>query len=382
MATRAKFGCSPVVSRVCNCTNVRKLSFVETLALTRSPEINIETGEVVFEWHCFDHVDPKRSAFPLDTHTNIFGSGRSESDAWNYFHVNSVDKDDEGNYLVSARNMATVYKLNGTNGHVIWQLGGLHGGSDFEFENPENDLFGYQHHARFRGRSADGSVEYISLFDNGAHSAAVKTHPLSRASVYKLDYNTGKATAIRSYEAPDGLSAATQGSTQLLDNGNVFVNWGQAGAITEFAEDGEVLFHAYLDSAPDGRLVQSYRGFRANWTGIPAEEPALAVFASDSGNKEGLDVYVSWNGDTETKAWRFYEASEGRFLGEAKRSGFETHAHFKNAVPVSSLGSVKIYAEAVDGDDNVLRQAKAVSVQHNVKTGAAHAYKNVGQTEL
>lgn len=278
--------------------------------------------------------------------------------------------------------MASVYKLNGTNGEVIWQLGGLHGGADFEFENPENDVFGYQHHARFRARSADGSIEYISLFDNGAHSADVKTHPSSRARVYKLDYNTGKATAIRSYEAPDGLSAATQGSTQLLPNGNVFVNWGQAGAITEFAKGGEVLFHAYLDSAPAGRLVQSYRGFRANWTGIPAEEPALAVFASESGNKEGLDVYVSWNGDTETKTWRFYVASEGRFLGEVKRTGFETHAYFKNVAPVSSPGGVKIYAEAVDGEDNVLRQAKAVSVQLNAKAAAVHEFNNVEQIEL
>lgn len=282
---------------------------------------------------------------------------------------------------MSARNMASVYKLNGTDGSVIWQLGGLHGGADFEFEDEENDLFGYQHHARFRGRSADGSVEYISLFDNGAHSADVKTHPSSRARVYKLDYNTGKATAIRSYEAPDGLSASTQGSTQLLPNGNVFVNWGQAGAITEYAEDGKVLFHAYLDSSPAGHLVQSYRGFRANWTGVPAEEPALAVFAD--GKKEGVDVYVSWNGDTETKTWRFYEATEGsfegRFLGEAKRTGFETHAHFAD---VNAQSRIRIYAAAVDGENNVLREAKAVFVQANVKVGSVKEFVSAGQLEL
>lgn len=322
------------------------------------------------------------SAFPLSTNTNIFGSGRTESDAWNYFHVNSVDKDDEGNYLVSARNMASVYKLNGTSGEVIWQLGGLHGGADFEFENSEDDIFGYQHHARFRGRSVDNSIERISLFDNGAHSADVKTHSTSRARIYELNYNTGKAKALRTYEAPDGLSAATQGSTQILPNGNVFVNWGQAGAITEFADDGEVLFHAYLDSYPEGRLVQSYRGFRANWTGIPAEEPALSALASTVGGKIGLDVYVSWNGDTETKIWRFYEASGGRFLGEAKRSGFETHAYFESAAPAASLESVYIYAEAIDAEDNVLRQAKAVTVQLSTKRRAAYEFQELGQIEL
>ncbi|CAK7204113.1 hypothetical protein SEUCBS139899_006867 [Sporothrix eucalyptigena] len=347
-------------------------------------EIDIESGEVVFEWHSFDHVDPRLSAFPLNddvTISSVFGSGRSESDAWNYFHVNSVDKDDEGNYLVSARNMATVYKLNGTSGEVIWRLGGLHGGADFEFEDPNNDLFGYQHHARFRGRSSDGSVEWISLFDNGAHSPDVQTHPSSRGRMYELDYNTGKATAIHTYEAPDGLSASTQGSTQILPNKNAFVNWGQAGAITEFSEDGEVLFHAYLDTAPAGHLVQSYRGFRANWTGIPAEEPALAAFEA-SGNKKGLDVYVSWNGDTETQAWRFYLASEGRFLGEAKRTGFETHAYFENIGTAKSLSGLQIYAEAVDAKHNVLRQAKSVSVQRDLKPQNGYVHEFVGQNEL
>ncbi|CAK7220419.1 hypothetical protein SCUCBS95973_004147 [Sporothrix curviconia] len=342
-------------------------------------EIDIETGNLVFEWHSFEHVDPKRSAIPLST--GAFGFGRTESDAWDYFHLNSADKDDEGNYLISARNTASVYKINGTNGQVIWQLGGLRGGSDFEFEDPENDLFGYQHHARFRGRSGDGSIEWISLFDNGAHSPDVKTHPSSRGRVYTLSHETGKATATRSYSAPDGLSASSQGSTQILPNSNVFVNWGQAGAITEFGEDGEVLFHAYLDSAPAGHLVQSYRGFRANWTGIPAEEPALVAIES-LGDKNGLDIFVSWNGDTETKAWRFYLELGNRLLGTTERTGFETHAHFANAVPHELPGTVRVYAEAVGFDDKVLRQAKSVSVLLRGKSEEYHALEAVGQNEL
>jgi hypothetical protein len=40
------------------------------------------------------------------------GSGYNSSDAWDYFHINSVDKDSAGNYLLSARDACAVYKVN------------------------------------------------------------------------------------------------------------------------------------------------------------------------------------------------------------------------------------------------------------------------------
>ncbi|KAG7149739.1 hypothetical protein HYQ46_001353 [Verticillium longisporum] len=135
-------------------------------------EVDIETGDVLFEWESLDHVDPKLSAFPPDFGPGLPGSGRNETDAWNYFRINSVDKDDEGHYLLSARNITALFKINGTSGEIIWQLGGYRGGSDFEIAETEG--FAFQHHARFRGRSLDGSLETISFFEM-AH-----TQPQSR----------------------------------------------------------------------------------------------------------------------------------------------------------------------------------------------------------
>ncbi|KAM0430164.1 hypothetical protein ACHAPT_006172 [Fusarium lateritium] len=271
-----------------------------------------------------------------------------------------VDKDDEGNYLLSARNVAAVFKINGTNGDIIWQLGGFHGGSSFQLS--QQDRFGFQHHARFQGRSPDGSLEFISLFDNGAHSASVKTHPFSRARYFQLDLSKGTAKALRTFDAPDGLSARTQGSAQILPNKNVFVNWGEAGAVTEFNEDGKVLFHSYLDSAPKGIFVQSYRGFRANWTGTPSEEPVVVAFKRDE--QTGLDVYASWNGDTEAASWRFYarslEQSQDQLLGAFERKGFETHAELHD---YSVDGDLLVTAEAVDVNGKVLARTKPVAAR-------------------
>ncbi|KAM0498995.1 hypothetical protein D7B24_007132 [Verticillium nonalfalfae] len=324
-------------------------------------EVDIETGDVLFEWESLDHVDPTLSAFPLDFGPGLPGSGRNETDAWNYFHINSVDKDDEGHYLLSARNIAALFKINGTSGEIIWQLGGYSGGSDFEIA--ETEAFAFQHHARFRGRSLDGSLETLSFFDNGAHSAPVKIRPYSRARIVQLNHTSGVATSLHTYDAPDGLSARTQGSVQLLPNGNVFVNWGEAGAVTEFSYGGQVLFHAYLDSAPVSTFVQSYRGFRANWTAIPAEEPAIATFVSRESTLTFVDIYVSWNGDTETKTWQVYSRpSTGEsavLVGKAQRDGFETKIRLQG---INDLERSVLFAEAVDDNGKTLRKTRDVYV--------------------
>lgn len=39
---------------------------------------------------------------------------------WDYFHINSVDKDAGGNYLISARDACAIHKINGTDGEIIW----------------------------------------------------------------------------------------------------------------------------------------------------------------------------------------------------------------------------------------------------------------------
>jgi hypothetical protein len=105
----------------------------------------------------------------------------------------------------------------------------------------------------------------------------------------------------------------------------VFVNWGSAGAISEFSPDGSLVFHAYLDS---GELfekgdVNNYRGFKMNWTGAPTESPAIVALR----HGESTMVYVSWNGDTETRVWKFFGVDgegEKKLLGEESRTGFET----------------------------------------------------------
>lgn len=288
------------------------------------------------------------------------GAGYNSSDAWDYFHINSVDKDAEGNFLVSARDACAVHKINGTTGEIIWRLGGLR--SDFDLG--PNVRFCFQHHARFL--SQDGDEEIISLFDNSAHGTEnhrgheVHTHPFSQGKIISVNTATWTARTVQAFQPPDGLLAKSQGSTQILPNGNALVNWGSEGAMTEFRPDGTPIFHAYMDSGLLGEGVQNYRAFRYNWTGLPTEEPAIVARKTSSGTA----VYVSWNGDTETAVWRFYATTDRygsrSYLGAVPRRGFETEFLFPGHE------YAQISAEAVSHAGRVLRTTKAVSLQEQV----------------
>ncbi|KAK3903658.1 ASST-domain-containing protein [Staphylotrichum tortipilum] len=331
-------------------------------------ELDITTGAVLFEWHSLSHIPPSESLLPLNP--GQAGSGYNSSDAWDYFHINSVDKSRSGDYLISARDACAVLKINGTTGEVIWRLNG----KKSDFAMPKGTEFCFQHHARWLQEDAGDGIEVISLYDNSAHGTEhgegreVHTAELSSGKILRVDTNTWRAELVQAYYPPKGhkLLSKSQGSTQVLPgSGNVLVNWGSEGAVTEYTADGEVVFHAYMDSGELGVGVENYRAFRFNWTGLPSEEPAVVALEGDGGK---TTVYVSWNGDTETKVWRFYEVVDGfgsrEFLGEVERTSFET-----KLVVSGKVG--KVAAEAVDKHGKVLRATREAEVEPEVLPGAS-----------
>ena len=341
----------------------------------RFQELDIETGDVLFEWSSLEHVDPEgrysnSALWPISNrlieaylplNPGQAGSGYNSSDAWDYFHINSVDKDDEGSYLISARDANAIYKINGTTGDLIWRLGGKHS----NFTLGENVEFSFQHHARYISKSSSGESEVISFYDNSAHGTEnggggeVHLYPYSRGKIVEVNTHTWEATLVQAFHPPDNLLSKSQGSTQVLPGGNVLVNWGSSGALTEFKADGTPVFHTYFDSGSLGEGVENYRGFRYNWTGLPFERPAIVALH----NETSTSIYVSWNGDTEAVAWRFYGGtSQGglKVLGESKRTGFETSV----TTGITHLDSFK--AEALAHDGAVLTSTDVVKKQVEV----------------
>lgn len=76
-------------------------------------EIEIETGRVLFEWHTLDHVALHETRLPFDPADN-------RDHPFDYFHMNSVDEDADGNLIISARHTFAIYKIDRATGNVIW----------------------------------------------------------------------------------------------------------------------------------------------------------------------------------------------------------------------------------------------------------------------
>jgi hypothetical protein len=261
-------------------------------------EVDIETGEVLFEWRSLDHVGIEESyaAFPPD----------NPSFRYDYFHINSIDVEPDGNLLLCARNTWAVYKVDRESGEIIWRLGGKK--SDFEMGQGTRTAF--QHDAR---RQKDDT---ITIFDNGAHP---KVHDQSRAIVLGIDEEEMKATLLREYASPDRIVATSQGNAQFLPDGHLFVGWGSSPCVSEFSHDGKLLMNA---SFPPN--CESYRAFRFPWNGHPTDAPAVAIEHRGEGK---VEIYASWNGATEVVNWEIVSGpSPGLLapLGSVPREGFET----------------------------------------------------------
>lgn len=331
-------------------------------------EVDIETGKVLFEWSSLDHVSPDESA--LSINEGKAGSGFNSSDAWDYFHINSVDKDENGDYLLSARHAASLFKIDGKTGDIIWKLGGLPGitSSDFELQGFN---FSFQHHARYISTSPDLKKQVISIFDNSAYGTEDKFGNLlkynSKSSGKIIEVNTVNRTAELLYNAfsPDELLTKSQGSNQVLPNGNIFVNWGSEGAVTEFDLDSNPIFHAHLDSGELGYKVQNYRAFRFNWTGFPNEDISLHT-EYDLDHQTSL--YVSWNGDTRTKTWRFYaieKNGEKTWLGDSPRTSFETSLVLNQKITQPIIAEAHGLSNEILGASQLVTAVKAVYIASN-----------------
>lgn len=261
-------------------------------------EVDIASGRLLFEWRSSDHVSTSESYL-----------GPSAGYPFDYFHVNSIDVDTDGNLLVSARHTSAVYKIDRKSGAVIWRLGGKL--SDFEMG--PGTQFSWQHDAR---RQPDGS---ITLFDDGSNGSKPPNEDRSRGLILDVNESARRATLRQAYSHFSGILASSQGSVQTLPGGNVLIGWGDQPAFTEFSADGGIVLDARL---PDGST--SYRALRFPWRGRPANNPAIAAERSDSGT---TTVYASWNGAMDVGSWVVLGGDSPEALvslGSQPRSGFET----------------------------------------------------------
>jgi hypothetical protein len=292
-------------------------------------EVDVASGRVLFEWRSNEHVGVDESYIP-----QVAAAGNVD-----YFHLNSIDVDTDGNLLLSARNTSTIYKVDRKSGEVLWRLGGMK--SDFAVDPAAS--FAYQHDVR---RRPDGT---ITIFDNNAAVPGAQT--LSRGLRIKLDMKKMRASFVAEYLAPTARTTWAMGDVQQLDDSGVFIGWGTDGSFTELGPDGSVRLDARF---ADGSV--SYRAFRFELEAQPKGRPATMVVRNADGS---LTLYVSWNGSTQVAKWGLVAgktAAAMKPVATVRRTGFET------AIPLP-VTSGYVAVVALDAHGKQLRAAAPTLIQ-------------------
>lgn len=315
----------------------------QTLLDSAVVEVDIKTGKLVKAWSAYEHIPMADGVPPANPNSPA---------AYDPWHINSIDVDKDGNWLVSMRNTWAIYKINSTTGAIIWTLGG----KSSSFQVPDNVAFAFQHDARWLPNGE------MTIFDNdccgfipqpsGPPKAAPPIHGTqSRGMQIKVDENAKTVSLAREDKLYD-LISGTQGSRQVLSNGNVLIGWGQQPFYSEFSKTGKLLLSVRY---PDQN--ESYRAYRFAWKGRPATKPSAA--ARPSGGR--TRVYASWNGATEVSAWRIWAGKSGSKLKVVARK--VTKAGFETAKTIRSAGPI-VKVQALDRKGRVIGTSRAVRRQN------------------
>jgi hypothetical protein len=263
-------------------------------------------------------------------------------------HLNSIDKDTDGDYIISSRYCSTIFKISHIDGSIVWRLNGKN--SSFELVNfPTTSAFNFQHMPRII--SSSGTTTLLSLFDNGSDGYITISNS-SSGKIISLDTSTMTATLLNSYTNPPITTtlATSQGSMQVLNSSNVFIGWGAIPQVSEFTASGECVALGGFGVVNQAASYRSLKIPTSAWVGKPDSTPAIFTYANSSSLP--TTFYVSWNGATQVTSWKFFGGNdtsvEGMVeVGSATKAGFET---MFMAAEFAAYG----YAQALDADGNVL----------------------------
>ncbi len=207
-----------------------------------------------WRWTMSDHFDPMTSTFAQ----NFESTPRFANTGCDVFHINALDREADGDYVVTVRHMDGVFRVNRTSGNVLWTLGTPEstdpGAKRLRvlgdpYTDPGDPFGGPKrpHDARLTGN-------VLTMLDNQADTGRP-----SRAVAYTIDVAAGTATLLWEIRNSQ-VGGATLGSVQQAADGSVLVNWG-AGLqpiIDERAPDGTRLMAVGLANSGNSYRTVKY----------------------------------------------------------------------------------------------------------------------------
>ncbi|KAI1338169.1 ASST-domain-containing protein [Xylariaceae sp. FL0016] len=284
-------------------------------------EVDPVTNEVKWQFSVRDYFRVEDSYLPYN------GDGPYHFDIpYDVWHMNSIEKTEDGDFLISIRHLHSIILVDGKTAQVKWVLGGKR--SDFEDVTGGNRsaVFHWQHNARLTAPNR------MTLFDNqDIFNRYCKEEQCSRGLEIEFNNITMEYKVVNEWYHPQGLISASRGGTQRTPGGNVLVAWGQNPMYTEYTSDGELVMDVQrgqvLEMDHGVPPVIAYRAWKADWVGKPKWPPSIATRR----DKSGAYVFVSWNGATDVDKWILLLADhidglngKDHVTAKSNRTGFET----------------------------------------------------------
>lgn len=180
------------------------------------------SGKKVSEWNILDVYDPRDYPKRKLDLTHSLG------------HANSLAIAPDGNYVISFRDFSQVWKINASDGSIMWKLGE---GGDLKMD--KEGYFLRQHAVSFNENGE------LMLFDNGER----KIRPESRVLAFDIDEQNRQAVLKTNVVLPRELSAEKMCSAVVISPGKYLVcTTKKNGIITVVNDKAEVLWRVDLSS--------------------------------------------------------------------------------------------------------------------------------------
>jgi hypothetical protein len=184
------------------------------------------SGTVEFIWDAWDHIG-------LNEWITDFDQKKSRT-ATDFDHPNALTFDNDGNYVVSWRNLSQIMVLHPTTGAVLSRIGGAKG--EYRFVDDPLGGFSKQHAVKIM---PNGN---LLLFDNGTDHSPRQ----SRGVEYQLDPATRTARMVWQYRPATPTYAEFVGWIQRLQNGNTWVAFSMLGRVVEADPQGKLIWEGQL----------------------------------------------------------------------------------------------------------------------------------------